>query len=245
MFTVALIGPDGAGKSTVTQELTRRLPFPTKYIYMGVNLEASRLLLPTTRLLLEWKRLRGIRPDMAGPPNPLRRQAVPKKGFKRFLKELKTGLRMVNLMAEEWFRQLVVWGWVRRGHVVLFDRHFFFDYYAADVAGQEPGKPLIRRLHGAMLKHLYPRPDLVILLDAPAEVLFARKQEGTVALLELRRQEYHRFQDELEHFVVVDASQPLEQVIQQVTDIIVDFRRQIQGAPETPRPVAQASQVKE
>ena len=245
MFTVALIGPDGAGKSTVTQELTRRLPFPTKYIYMGVNLEASRLLLPTTRLLLEWKRLRGIRPDMAGPPNPLRRQAVPKKGLKRFLKELKTGLRMVNLMAEEWFRQLVVWGWVRRGHVVLFDRHFFFDYYAADVAGQEPGKPLIRRLHGAMLKHLYPRPDLVILLDAPAEVLFARKQEGTVALLELRRQEYHRFQDELEHFVVVDASQPLEQVIQQVTDIIVDFHRQIQGVPETPRPVAQASQVKE
>ncbi len=245
MFTVALIGPDGAGKSTITQELTRRLPFPTKYVYMGVNLEASRLLLPTTRLLLEWKRLRGIRPDMAGPPNPLRRQAQPKKGLKRFLKELKTTLRMTNLMAEEWFRQLVVWGWVRRGHVVLFDRHFFFDYYAADVAGQEPGKPLIRRLHGAMLKRLYPRPDLVILLDAPAEVLFARKQEGTVALLELRRQEYHRFQDELANFVVVDASQPLEQVVQQVTQIIVDFRQRLLEAQSSAKPLTQAPWGKE
>ena len=56
MFTVALIGPDGAGKSTVGRELERRLSFPAKYIYMGVNLESSNLVLPTTRLILGIKR---------------------------------------------------------------------------------------------------------------------------------------------------------------------------------------------
>ncbi len=67
MFTVALIGADGSGKSSVSRHLERTLPFPTKYVYMGVNLEASNLVLPSTRLLLEWKRARGRRPDLSRP----------------------------------------------------------------------------------------------------------------------------------------------------------------------------------
>ena len=50
---VALVGADGAGKSTITRLLeTAPLPAPVKRIYMGVNLEASSLMLPTTRLLV-------------------------------------------------------------------------------------------------------------------------------------------------------------------------------------------------
>jgi hypothetical protein len=37
-----------------------------------------------------------------------------------------------------------------------------------------------------MLEHFYPKPNLVIYLDAPAEMLFARKKEGTIELLEQR-----------------------------------------------------------
>ncbi|RPJ00939.1 MAG: hypothetical protein EHM39_04075, partial [Chloroflexi bacterium] len=65
MFTVAVIGPDGAGKSTVTHELLHKLSLPAKYVYMGVNLESSKMVLPTTRLFLELKKRRGKRPDMA------------------------------------------------------------------------------------------------------------------------------------------------------------------------------------
>src|SRR5690606_16626163 len=50
VFTVALIGPDGAGKSTISRKVVEMLDIPAKYLYMGVNLEASNLMLPTTRL---------------------------------------------------------------------------------------------------------------------------------------------------------------------------------------------------
>ncbi len=223
MFTVAVIGPDGAGKSTVTQQLVEQLPMPVRYIYMGVNLESSNLVLPTTRLILELKRLRGGRPDMTGPPDPTRIKQPPKNPVKRLVKEIKTALRLSNLMAEEWFRQTVVNRTKRKGVVVLSDRHFFCDYYAHDIAVDRSKLPLARRLHGWMLDRFYPRPDLLVTLDAPAEVLFARKGEGTLAMLEARRQEYLRLKEAVPHFALVDATQPLDVVVQQTKDIVVDF----------------------
>lgn len=227
MFTVAVIGPDGAGKSTVTQRLQETLPLPVKYVYMGVNLESSNLVLPTTRLILEIKRRRGGRPDMTGPPDPTRTQAPRQKGLKGLVKEVKTGLRLSNLMAEEWYRRSVVKKYLRQGYIVLSDRHFFCDYYAHDIAVDRSQLPLARRAHGAMLERYYPRPDLLICLDAPAEVLFARKGEGTIEMLEARRQEYLRLREAVPHFAIVDATQSLDAVVQQTAAIILDFHAQM------------------
>lgn len=224
MFTVALIGADGAGKSTITRRLERELTVPVKYIYMGINVEASNLMLPTTRLVVALKRLLGRRVNMGGPPDPERAKQRPKNPVKRVLSEMKSGLRIANLMAEEWSRQLVAWYYRRRGYVVLFDRHFFIDYYAQDIAGPAKGRPLANRVHGWMLKHLYPRPDFIIFLDAPAEVLFARKPEGSIELLERHRQAYFQLRDTVRHFVTVDATQPLDDVTRQVIDLILEFR---------------------
>jgi thymidylate kinase len=223
MFTVALIGPDGAGKSTIGQRLEESLPLPAKYIYMGINLESSNVVLPTTRLILEVRRMRGIRPDMAGPPDPTRRKPKPKGSLKRVAVTLKLSLRMANVMAEEWFRQIVVWSYLRQGRVVLLDRHFFVDYYAHDIALNGNHLPLARRVHGYMLDRLYPRPDLSICLDAPAEVLLARKGEGTLESLERRRQEYLALRDVLGYFVTIDATQAQDEVTRQVSDAIWNF----------------------
>ncbi|MDX1416289.1 MAG: hypothetical protein R3293_18975 [Candidatus Promineifilaceae bacterium] len=226
MFTVAVIGPDGAGKSTVTQRLQQILPLRVKYVYMGVNLESSNVVLPTTRVILEIKRRRGGRPDMAGPPDPTRVKSLPKSPAKRFIKEIKTSLRLANLMAEEWYRQRIVRNYLHEGYIVLSDRHFFCDYYAHDIAVDRSQLPFARRIHGAMLDRYYPRPDLLILLDAPAEILFARKGEGTLAMLESRRQEYLRLRDAVPHFAIVDAAQPLEDVVRETADIILAFHEQ-------------------
>jgi thymidylate kinase len=217
-LTVALVGPDGAGKSTISERLRQAtLPAPVKTIYMGVNLEASTLMLPTTRLLLAAKRARGGRPDMVAsslrdvndePPTPSGRGAA-----------AKSTARMAVWMTEEWLRQLVALGHSLRGRIVVFDRHFFLDYYHADVdEGRRRGTA--QRLHGWVLERLYPKPDLVILLDAPAEVLHARKPEATVAWLERRRQQYQELAPLVPEFVVVDVDRPLEAAVSEVVAAI-------------------------
>ncbi len=225
MFTVALIGPDGSGKTTISRRLAHTLPLPVQYVYMGINLDASNLVLPTTRLILEIKRLRGGRPDMAGPPDPARVKPRPKGAVKRAAVGLKSGLRLINRLGEEWFRQVLVWYYLRRGYIVLFDRHFFFDYYAYDIANNGAGRSLSSRIHGFILNRIYPKPDLVIVLDAPAEVLYARKGEGTLESLERRRQEYLQVRAVVKHFAIVDASHPEDDVAREVTELIWDFYR--------------------
>ncbi len=230
MFTVALIGPDGAGKTTIGRSLAGQLPFPTKYVYMGVNLESSNLVLPTTRLFLELKRLSGQRPDMAGPPDPTKSKPRPKSILGKMTAGVKASLRLLNQLGEEWFRQTVIWIYQAQGFVVILDRHFFSDYYAHDVANTDPHRSLTSRIHGFILKHFYPRPELVIFLDAPPEVLFARKGEGTLELLEHRRQEYLRLREAVPCFVTVDASQPQAAVAQAVAQHIVQFHQSPRGS---------------
>jgi thymidylate kinase len=224
-FTVALIGPDGAGKTTVARRLQRELPFPVEYLYMGVNPDSSNYLLPTTRAVHALRRRRGAKPDTAGPRDPSHLEKRPPRGVVlRGLRSARSYARLGNRLAEEWHRALVASRRRRQGAIVVFDRHFFADYYAYDVAAQGH-RSASRRLHGFILSRLYPRPDLVIYLDAPAVVLLERKGEGTLESLERRRHEYLELGEVLRGFSVVDANRPLDEVTREVADTIEGFSR--------------------
>jgi thymidylate kinase len=220
-LTVALVGADGAGKTTVGRKIERILSRPVKYIYMGVNTDASNVMLPTTRILHVLRRARGARPQ-GGPPDPSRRRAPPKGRIRRVLANTRSMLRLANRLAEEWFRQILAWYHRWRGRVVVFDRHFYSDYYAHEIAVAAEELSLSRRIHGFVLQHLYPKPDFVILLDAPAEVLWERKREGTFDALVRRREEYLRLRDRLDDVAIVDVRQPEEQVVQEVGRLILE-----------------------
>ncbi|MFN8187984.1 MAG: hypothetical protein U0R69_13025 [Gaiellales bacterium] len=221
-FTIALIGADGAGKTTVARRLEHELGLPVRYLYMGDSKDSSNVMLPTTRAVRALKRRRGATPDRAGPRDHAElAKPRPRNPAKRALKATKSGLRLANQLAEEWYRQGLAWRGARRGEIVVFDRHFFSDYHAYDVAGAD--LPLSRRIHGFFLSRVYPLPDLVIFLDAPPEVLFARKGEGTIEILRRRREEYLALAELTESFAVVDAARPLDEVTAQVVSLVRSF----------------------
>lgn len=226
MAAIALIGPDGAGKTTITRMLQESGATSFKYLYMGVDIPASNLALPTSR----WVERLKSRPESAGPADTGTRPHHPGPG--RRGGGLRGFARLGNRLAEEWFRQLVSWVHQARGFTVLYDRHFVFDF-APEIAGGD--EPVDRRIHRWCLMHFYPRPDMVIFLDAPGALLFARKGESTIAELERRRQGFLRLGQRTPGFVRVDATRALPEVYAEVAAHITRLGRQQRAARKAVR----------
>jgi thymidylate kinase len=231
VFTVALIGPDGAGKTTVSRRLEAELALPVKSIYMGVNLYSSSTMLPHMRLIfLLRRRMLGADPNASSDLKTFR--APPKTLIGRFAAAVRSGVRLTNWLAEEWYRQAVAAYYTRRGTVVVFDRHFFADFYEKQINAGAEERRLSQRIHGFVLQHLYPKPDLVICLDAPAEVLFARKPEGSLDRLRKKRADYRALRQLLPDAVVVDAAMSTDDVTREVVSVIRTFQESLR--PDAP-----------
>jgi thymidylate kinase len=167
---VALLGPDGVGKSTLVARLAAAHPAPVRTIYMGMWQGADR-------------------------PGRTRLDAV--------LAILVRPLRV-------WGRVARAAVHVARGHLVLFDR------YTYDALLPVTGSlRWLKRPYFWVLAHLAPRPDLVLVLDLPGEVAFARKGEFSPAGLEAVRQGFLALAPRI-GAQVVDASAPPEQVCAEV-----------------------------
>jgi len=202
--SVAIVGPDGAGKSTVSRRVVAELGRRAFRIYMGVNLDESNVVLPTTRLLLVVKRRRGARPDLTG--------SVAEAHSAR--QRVREGVRLLNLIAEEWYRALIAGIQRLRGRTVIMDRHFLPDYWRQDAAPPpDARRSAVRKLHGWLLRTVYPEPDHYIFLDAPPSLLLRRKDEAGPEYLQNRRDDYVAFGREHRNVTVVDTDRDVDEVV--------------------------------
>ena len=208
-FTVALVGGDGAGKTTVARDLEASGdPVACRYLYMGQSVLSSDRALPTSRLARVAK-------ERTAPAEK------PPKGSRKPRGWLRTALGLANRIAEATWRRVLIWRITRSGLVVVCDRHFYWEAitYAGD---PQTGGPRFDRFEIAVMRGLG-EPDLVIFLDAPAEVMFARKGETSVRRLGRRRDAIAAQGEKTRHLVRVDADRPYEAVLADVRSAIADF----------------------
>jgi len=104
-----------------------------------------------------------------------------------------------------------------RNELIFHDRHLV-DALVDPRRYRYTGPRWLLRLVWALL----PKPDLVVLLDAPAETTHARKREVPLAETQRQREGYLALVQKLSYGRVIDASQPLGRVIADVDDAILD-----------------------
>ncbi|MEW6447670.1 MAG: thymidylate kinase-like protein [Bacillota bacterium] len=192
---VVFLGPDGSGKSSVIAQVEKNL-----------------------RLAFRRTARRHLRPYLFKPQKGAWAPATnphAKPPYGRFKSVLKLAYLWFDYTVGYVFRiqpQLV------RSTLVLFDR--YLDDLLVDPRRYRYGGPLwLARL----VARFIPRPDLVILLDAPPGVLQRRKQEVSFEETARQREAYLELVQNLPNGYVVDASKPLDEVIAEVQRIILNY----------------------
>jgi thymidylate kinase len=110
--------------------------------------------------------------------------------------------------------------WRSQGYLVIADRHSLLDMLV-DPLRYRYGGP--RRLVNIVLPFT-PQPDLILLLDAPVEVLEARKSELTKEQIIELREGYLQLSRSLPNFRVIETSRSIEEVCADVVEAIQALR---------------------
>ncbi len=95
-----------------------------------------------------------------------------------------------------------------RSTCVVFDRYYYD--LIVDPCRYRFGGPKFAPI---VINKFIPKPDLIILLDAPVEILLQRKQEVSFSEAERQRTEYLNLIKKLPSSVVVNSAQPLQNTV--------------------------------
>lgn len=233
---LALVGPDGCGKTTTTGLLLEKLReagIDGSTAYLG---PWGKILLPSTRLLyrlglvpevIPWMsflshRIRGSGSgENENPEVPGAEHSLAKIVWKAFKAQVRGGIYYpflyLELMARYW--KFVRPG-LRRGGVVIAERYAFDLRYIHDTVEVE-NYPKLRK----WVCDCFPSPDLTILLDNDPEKIHARKPQLSIEALRWQRESYRRVLNEVPHLILrtdEDASEISAQILERVQELLAE-----------------------
>ena len=199
---IAMLGPDGAGKSAVIDELEHQLAAQ----FDGVSRFHFR-----PRFCTHAPARPAVTQPHAQPPRS----------------RLVSALKLLYWFADCWYGYLVAIRPRRRGSgLIIFDR-YLPDILVDPLRYRLPAPclPIAQRLCRAA-----PHPDLYILLDAPPEIVHARKPELPIAELYRQRIAYLNMFSDLRCRLIVDVTGTVHQAARNIVAAI----RGIQTSPLGP-----------
>jgi thymidylate kinase len=173
-LSLALLGLDGAGKTTVASALRVGVPWPTVTLYMGVWRTSS-----IDRLV---QRVVGA-------------QLL-----------LRLGRLLRVSMQARYHRSL--------GRLVVLDR------YIVDATLPSPELDWKGRVSAVLVQGTASQPDRMVFLDAPPDVVYARKGELGLEELRRRRDYYRQLGKKFPQLVTVDSDRPLQEVLADVHELV-------------------------
>jgi thymidylate kinase len=190
---VVVLGPDGSGKSSV---MAKAIP------------EVEGAFRRTARYHLKPNVLRFRRSTSVNVTDP---HAKAPRGA------LVSMLKLAYMAADYWIGYLVTLRpQLVRSTLIVFDR--YYHDVLVDPRRYRYGGP---EWYARALARVLPKPDLWILLDAPAEVLQSRKQEVPFAESARQRDRYLDVATNLPNAVIIDASENIQNVVARVSAAVV------------------------
>jgi thymidylate kinase len=198
---IAFMGPDGCGKSTILNAVSREFaPAFREVRYYHMR-----------------PRVIGRKPGNQGPVTDPHGQLPRGKAA--------SVVKVMDLLGDYLLGYLVrIRPAVMRTTLVLFDR-CFYDLLVDSRRIRYGGPPWLLKVAVS----LAPRPELVLLLDAPPEVLWTRKQEVPFDEVARQRTEYLNLARSLRATIVVNAAQPAQDVIHDALAAITNHLSQRTG----------------
>ncbi len=194
---LAVMGPDGAGKSTVIEGLAQEFAIPLRQ-----------------RILFHWRpEVLARRKDNSPVTEP---HGQTPRGT------LASMAYLSAFFADFWIGYIsVIWARLRRSDFVQFDR--YFHDVLVDPLRYRYGGP---RWYASFLCRLLPEPDLVILLDANDDLILARKTELSRSEIQRQRVAYRQLRFERARVVYVATDAGIEPTLLASATAMVEFMKE-------------------
>lgn len=192
---IVFLGPDGCGKTSVADRL---------------KISLKEQFVPESGLHCHWKpvpqKKAGIAPTEDPHSKPCRNA-------------------LISLAYFGYHYLPFIWGWLRyvrpalrKNGLIIIDR-YYYDFFV-DLRRYQLNLPQwLVQLGFVFVK----KPDLVFCLDADPKILQARKQEVSFEECSRQQRAYKALAEKLPNGYVIDAAQPLENVVTDVQNIVEEY----------------------